>query len=341
MSDRAAARPFHHLGYVVQDLEAAAERFARTVGAGPFLRIDHVPLTDVTYRGEPGRYDHSTAFGQWGPVIVEISQVHDAEPTGLEAFMSAPRLPAIGHVAWLVDDLEAESARLQAAGMPLVHTGRSGPVAANWHDGGLLLGHPGGGAAPLPRDPRLLRRDRRGRPRLGRQPAAATRARPAVVITGAHHVGLSVADLPAMIEWYRDALGFELEVQFEIPGGEISGAMLRRPDGTGLELLHHVASAPQQLGDPHRAMLVQGYGHWALAVDRRAGHARGAACRRRARSLESATGPAAGPRLDVLSDRPRGQPAGARRGVTLSTKEKRHDRDDHHRAPRRARSRTR
>jgi catechol 2,3-dioxygenase-like lactoylglutathione lyase family enzyme len=86
------------------------------------------------------------------------------------------------------------------------------------------------------------------------------------VITGAHHVGLSVADLPAMIAWYRDALGFELEIQFEIPGGEISGAMLRRPDGTGLELLHHVASSAQQLGDPHRAMLVQGYGHWALAV---------------------------------------------------------------------------
>lgn len=129
------SRPLHHLGYVVKDLERGAERFARTVGAGPFLRIEHVPLTDVTYRGGPGRYDHSTAFGQWGPVIVEISQVHDAEPAGLEAFMSAPALPAIGHVAWLVDDLDAESARLQAAGMPIVHTGRSGPVAANWHDG--------------------------------------------------------------------------------------------------------------------------------------------------------------------------------------------------------------
>jgi hypothetical protein len=135
-------RPFHHLGYVVEDLESAAERFARTVGAGPFLRIEHVPLTEVTYRGSPGRYDHSTAFGQWGPVIVEISQVHDAEPAGLGAFMSAPRLPAIGHLAWLVDDLDAESTRLQAAGMPVVHTGRSGPVAANWHDGGPLLGHP-------------------------------------------------------------------------------------------------------------------------------------------------------------------------------------------------------
>jgi catechol 2,3-dioxygenase-like lactoylglutathione lyase family enzyme len=134
-------RPFHHLGYVVDDLDAAAQRLAATVGAGPFLRIDHVPLHDVTYRGAPGVYDHSTAFGQWGPVIVEISLVHEAEPAGLRAFLAGERHPAIGHVGWLVDDLEAESARLQAAGLPCVHTGRSGPVAANWHDGGPMLGH--------------------------------------------------------------------------------------------------------------------------------------------------------------------------------------------------------
>jgi hypothetical protein len=135
-------RPFHHLGYVVDDLHGAAEQFASGVGAGPFLLIEHVALTDVTYRGEPARYDHSTAFGQWGPVIVEISQVHEAEPSGLREFFGAARRPAIGHVAWLVDDLDGESDRLEAAGLPLAHTGRSGPVAANWHDGTSLLGHP-------------------------------------------------------------------------------------------------------------------------------------------------------------------------------------------------------
>jgi catechol 2,3-dioxygenase-like lactoylglutathione lyase family enzyme len=97
-------------------------------------------------------------------------------------------------------------------------------------------------------------------------PAAARDAGPLEGVRGAHHIGLSVSDLPAMIDWYRDALGFALELRFEIPGGQISGAMLRRPEGTGLELLAHRESTAQQLGDPHRAMLVQGYGHWALAV---------------------------------------------------------------------------
>jgi hypothetical protein len=104
--------------------------------------IEHVPPERVTYHGAPARYDHSTAFGQWGPVIIEISRIHDAEPAGLRDFFSASPPPAIGHVAWLVDDLKAESDRLQAAGLPLRHTGHSGPVSAHWHDGASVLGHP-------------------------------------------------------------------------------------------------------------------------------------------------------------------------------------------------------
>jgi len=88
-----------------------------------------------------------------------------------------------------------------------------------------------------------------------------------VTIAGSHHVGLSVSDLDSMIAWYADALDFAEELRFEIPGAGIRGAMLRRPDGTGLELLHHPDSESRQLGDPHRAIMSQGYGHWALAVD--------------------------------------------------------------------------
>ncbi len=90
----------------------------------------------------------------------------------------------------------------------------------------------------------------------------------------AHHVGLSVADLDAMIAWYCEALGFAVELAFELPGGRSAGAMLRRPDGTGLELLCHADSAGDPPPDPPAAMLRRGYGHWALAVqDVRNAHA--------------------------------------------------------------------
>ena len=87
------------------------------------------------------------------------------------------------------------------------------------------------------------------------------------MIAGTHHVGLSVSDLPAMIEWYGRALDFELELEFEVAAVGLRGAMLRRPDGMRLELLNHPQSRSQELGDPHSAMLVQGYGHWAFATD--------------------------------------------------------------------------
>ena len=47
-----------------------------------------------------------------------------------------------GHVAWVVDDLAAESVRLAAAGCPLIHTASSGAVSVAWHGGGDLFPHP-------------------------------------------------------------------------------------------------------------------------------------------------------------------------------------------------------
>jgi catechol 2,3-dioxygenase-like lactoylglutathione lyase family enzyme len=135
-------RPFHHIGYVVPDLEDTVERFARTVGAGPFLAIGHVPLPGATWRGEPAVYDHSTAFGQWGETLVEISQIHEAVPAELGAFMGADDAPRVGHAAWLVDDIDAETVALGELGLELVHTGSAGPVQAHWFDGGPLFGHP-------------------------------------------------------------------------------------------------------------------------------------------------------------------------------------------------------
>ena len=135
-------RVMHHLGYFVDDLEAAAQHFAVTLGAGPFLSLGHVPQHNSTFRGETVDYDHSTAFGQWGPILLEISQIHFAEPPSLrEFFLGGGVTPRIGHVAWLADDLDAESDALANEGLPLVRTGGSGPVQTRWHDGRSLLGH--------------------------------------------------------------------------------------------------------------------------------------------------------------------------------------------------------
>jgi len=131
----------HHLGYTVEDLHRDVPRFAAAIGAGPFFAMEHIPFDEVSYRGEPALYDHSSAFGAWGPLIVEFSQVHDAQPVGLRDALVGPG-GGLGHVAWLADSLADEAARLEAAGVFPFHAGRTGPASAVWFDGGELFGHP-------------------------------------------------------------------------------------------------------------------------------------------------------------------------------------------------------
>ena len=131
----------HHLGYVVDDLRSGAERLAAATGAGPFFGLEHIEFEEVTFQGEPAVYDHSSAFGQWGPIIVELTQVYDAQPAGLRESLVSPGA-GIGHVAWLADSLEDEVARLHKLGLTPFHTGRAGPASVVWFRGGSLIGHP-------------------------------------------------------------------------------------------------------------------------------------------------------------------------------------------------------
>jgi len=141
MSPIRALPALHHVGYVVESLHRDVARFAERFGAGPFFAMEHIAFDEVTYRGGPATYDHSSAFGRWGEIIVELTEVHDARPAGLRDALVAPG-GGIGHVAWLAPSLEQETDRLRALGLEPFHTGRTGPASAVWFDGGRLVGHP-------------------------------------------------------------------------------------------------------------------------------------------------------------------------------------------------------
>jgi catechol 2,3-dioxygenase-like lactoylglutathione lyase family enzyme len=129
----------HHIGYVVEDLEAAIPDAIATLGTGPFFLIEHMTFDETTYLGAPAEYDHSSGFAACGDVLVELTQVYDAQPPALREALGG-RL-GMGHVGYVVDDQAAEVARLQAAGLRPFHTGKTGPASAVWLDGSDLLGH--------------------------------------------------------------------------------------------------------------------------------------------------------------------------------------------------------
>jgi hypothetical protein len=106
------------IAYTVPDLEAACHEWAERVGAGPFLVRRHMEIV-ATHDGQPAIYDHSAAFGQWGPVMLELVELHECEPTSMNEVFRHSASNQVNHYAFFVDDLEASSAALQAQGFPL------------------------------------------------------------------------------------------------------------------------------------------------------------------------------------------------------------------------------
>lgn len=96
------------IAYPVHDVVAAAHDFARSTGAGPFFVLRHIEVVEARIHRVPGVFDHSSAYGQWGSMMVELLQEH------------SPALVAPGsgvhHLAFLVDDLDASLAETAGAG---------------------------------------------------------------------------------------------------------------------------------------------------------------------------------------------------------------------------------
>ncbi len=142
----------HHIGYWVDDLDAAMKRWHRDLGVGPFQVIEHVRFEEfvLTIDGQQHHdvvFDHAAAFAAWGPIVVELNQVHAIDDRLAAALNPTPGAlnptpGAVSHVSWVVPDVGEESARLARLGCRLINTARSGPIEVAWHDGGPLFDHP-------------------------------------------------------------------------------------------------------------------------------------------------------------------------------------------------------
>lgn len=101
-------QPLHpvQIAYHVPDPEAAAVRCAREFGWGPFYLMEHIPLESCLYRGHPAVFDHTSAYGQAGEVMVELITQHDDSPSVLRDLYAAGQT-GVHHVAYFVSNLQA------------------------------------------------------------------------------------------------------------------------------------------------------------------------------------------------------------------------------------------
>jgi hypothetical protein len=129
------------IAYAVPDAVAAAEDWSRRFGAGPFLVRPHVELVDVMYRGAPGEFHHTSAYGHWGSVMVELVQDHGAGPSPIRE-MFAVGETGVHHLAFIVDSLDESLKALVAAGYSIALSARTtGGVAFHFVDAVATHGH--------------------------------------------------------------------------------------------------------------------------------------------------------------------------------------------------------
>lgn len=128
------------LAYAVGDVYVAAQQWVDQFGAGPFFIRSHIAVSDVIYRGQPATFDHSSAYGQWGEIMVELVQDHGIAPSVVrERF--GPTESGLHHVAFMVADLDAATTWCAELGYSLAMSATSSPTRFHFIDSVVTLGH--------------------------------------------------------------------------------------------------------------------------------------------------------------------------------------------------------
>lgn len=112
------------IAYHVPDAASAAHHYSQAFGWGPFFLLEHIPLASCLYRGAPARFDHSSAYGQAGEVMVELICQHDDSPSVLRELFRRDQV-GVHHVAHFVPDLAEALASGVARGLAVALEART------------------------------------------------------------------------------------------------------------------------------------------------------------------------------------------------------------------------
>lgn len=98
--------PVVQVAYFVKDSVSKAKEMAELHGAGPFYLIEEIKLAWGIHRGKDQKFIHTSAFGQWGGLMLELVQ-QDVEGPSPFRDMYEPGAEGIHHMAMIVDSLSS------------------------------------------------------------------------------------------------------------------------------------------------------------------------------------------------------------------------------------------
>ncbi len=113
---------FHHVAVIVRDMDKAVDYY-QSLGIGEFLpefMLDSSTYTDYKVYGKtPDTIDKTRMrFVQIGSLRLELVQPVEGEPIYKEFLKSKGEM--LHHIAYIVDDLESETAKLVEKGIPAI-----------------------------------------------------------------------------------------------------------------------------------------------------------------------------------------------------------------------------
>lgn len=119
------ANSVFQLGYVFPRIEVPIRHYTGTMGSPGFLRLDDIAVVDQTYKGVPLDCRQDIAFGFVGPFNIELIQ----PLSGTSSYTDfLDRNPDGGrhHIGYKVYNFHQAIGSLDAAGFPVIQTGRFG-----------------------------------------------------------------------------------------------------------------------------------------------------------------------------------------------------------------------
>lgn len=104
------------VAYFVADVCAAATAHHHAFGSGPYFVAEHIPLRVARHRGVDRPLDHTSAYGQWGEVMIEVVQQNNLGPSPFRDMYPDGARGAMHHIAVFADDLPKTIAQFNADG---------------------------------------------------------------------------------------------------------------------------------------------------------------------------------------------------------------------------------
>lgn len=119
--------------FVVDDLDAAIERWMTTIQTGPFFVLRDASPENFIYRGKPAKIVMDIAICQAGPIQVELIKPKSAGPN-IYTDMVPAGAQVYHHQCYVTDDLEAERARFAAMDVELAQEADTGGIRFAYFD---------------------------------------------------------------------------------------------------------------------------------------------------------------------------------------------------------------